>query len=123
MKLRALLCWPIVTFVLCDLAACDRADAPNIEQVACKTTSGSNAMIFLLDTGRKRVIWASGMRPLQAKLVVSPYFYSFALRRHGGVIGIAINRYNGAMALRRKPVSRLPIESWSCEKQPVGPKF
>lgn len=123
MKLRTLLCWSMVTFALCGLAACDHADAPKIEQVACKTTSGLNAMIFLLDTGRKRVIWASGVRPLQAKLVVSPYLYSFVLRPHGGVIDIAIDRYNGAMALRRKPVSRSPIESWSCEKQRVGPKF
>lgn len=123
MKLRALLYWSITIFALCELTACDRANAPNIEQVACKPTSGSETMIFLLDTGRKRVIWASGVRPLQANLVVTPYLYSFALPPHGVAIDIAIDRYNGAMTLRRMPAGRLPIESWSCEKQPVGPKF
>ena len=123
MKLRVLLYWPMAIFALCELAGCDRADAPKIEQVACKPTSGSDAMIFLLDTGRRRVIWASGVRALQANLVVRPYLYSFVLRPHGVAIGIAIDRYNGAMALRRMPAGRLPMESWSCEKQSVGPKF
>jgi hypothetical protein len=123
MKLRALLYWSTAIFALCELAACDRANAPKIEQVACKPTSGSGAMIFLLDTGRKRVSWASGVRPVQANLVVRPYLYSFALRPRGVVIDIAIDRYTGAMALRRMPAGRLPIESWSCEKQLVGPKF
>lgn len=122
MRLRAFH-WPIVATVLAGLGACHHDDAPRIEQLACKPAVGSGGMVFLLDTGRRHVTWASGARPPESALSVMPYLYSFALHDGGSVLGIAIDRYSGAMALRRKPAGRLPIESWSCDKQPVGRKF
>lgn len=127
------------TAALALLGGCDRPrpdmDPPRRVQLRCTPAVGGAPLVFVLDTGRRDVVWANGPEAPIGALTVSPHAYDFVFKAPAveRAWTAEVNRYDGRMTRRVEPgpppgpevasPPPPPPEAWACAPQTPGPAF
>jgi hypothetical protein len=128
-----------MTAVGLGLCACDdrwtKLDPPKVVQLACKPTTGDQSMVFVIDTGLKRAIWANEADGPQGKADVTDREYRLHFPGSAKAYEslAVINRYDGAM---QREFGSPPFlqstgsvkpgnirQTWRCSMEKTGPKL